>query len=134
MASTLKAQALTDSNVGNVEIKSLISNAPLAYVVMDTMSAQIQIKSQFNISSVTDNGVGDYTLNFVSSLPSEDYYMMSGSLSDGNNGSGTIVLAVSGAYNSGPVNKTKKSLTVRQWTKNSLVDCVDTYILIGGGA
>jgi hypothetical protein len=40
----------------------------------------------YNISSITDNGVGDYTLNFTTALPSANYALV-GSTSDTANGS-----------------------------------------------
>lgn len=33
----------------------------------------VAIRSSFNVSSITDNGVGTYTVNFTSNLPDENY-------------------------------------------------------------
>ncbi len=33
----------------------------------------VAIRRAINVSSITDNGVGDYTINFTSALPSADY-------------------------------------------------------------
>jgi hypothetical protein len=33
----------------------------------------VAIRANYNVSSITDNGVGDYTLNFASALPDGNY-------------------------------------------------------------
>lgn len=41
----------------------------------------VAIRAQFNVSSITDNGVGDYTVNFTTALADANYaaYMGGGS-------------------------------------------------------
>lgn len=64
------------------------------FTVNDTVSGatsgnvtrQIFIRSSFNISSITDNGIGDYTLNFTSAMPDANFcFQMTAS----DNGTGT---------------------------------------------
>ena len=33
----------------------------------------VAIRSSFNVSSITDNGAGDYTVNFTTSMPNANY-------------------------------------------------------------
>jgi hypothetical protein len=33
----------------------------------------VAIRASFNVSSITDNGVGDYTLNFTNAMPDTNY-------------------------------------------------------------
>jgi uncharacterized protein (AIM24 family) len=33
----------------------------------------VAIRSSFNVSSITDNGVGDYTINFTNAMPDTNY-------------------------------------------------------------
>jgi hypothetical protein len=33
----------------------------------------VAIRASFNVSSITDNGTGDYTVNFTTAMPSADY-------------------------------------------------------------
>lgn len=131
MAGTLKVEALTDGT-NSIDAQRMLMVSPHAYVVMDTVATPIEIKSQHNITSVTDNGVGNYTLNFAQELPSDNYYVVGGTLSDNANAAGTIVQAVSGAYNSGALNKTRKAVTVLQWARSTILDSKEMYILIGG--
>lgn len=54
----------------------------------------VAINGSGNVSSITDNGVGDYTVNFTTGLPSASYALtgMSGILS-GTGGSSVVALA-----------------------------------------
>ena len=63
------------------EADNVASRTAKAWVNFDgTLAAASMIREEFNISSITDNGSGDYTLNFRSSL--EDInYVVSGSCS-----------------------------------------------------
>lgn len=33
----------------------------------------VAIRSSFNVTSITDNGTGDYRVNFTTAMPTEDY-------------------------------------------------------------
>lgn len=44
----------------------------------------VAIRASFNVSSITDNGVGDYTVNFTNAMPDANYAaVMSGEQSTG---------------------------------------------------
>lgn len=132
MAGVVKVGQITDG-ASTVTVERLAKASPSAYVVMDTTGANINVKSQFNVTSVSDLGVGQFTLNFANPMPSANYYVIGGTLSDGNNGGGSLLLRVSGAYNSGPANKTPNSVDVRLWAGSGLYDSKDLYVLVGGG-
>ena len=51
----------------------------------------VAIRASGNVSSITDNGTGDYTINFTTALPDANYAMVQGSAN------------VAGALNSRPV-------------------------------
>lgn len=46
----------------------------------------IAIRASANVSSITDNGIGDYTINFTNSLPDANYAF---NMSANDNGTGT---------------------------------------------
>jgi hypothetical protein len=50
-----------------------------AYAYINAQTGTVSVRKQFGISGVTDNGVGDYTLNFSPTLPTIDYVMVSSS-------------------------------------------------------
>jgi hypothetical protein len=52
------------------------------------------ISSSFNISSVTYNGTGDFTLNFTTAMPNANYAFVCGTTQTG--GGGPVLVAVSG--------------------------------------
>jgi len=43
----------------------------------------VAIRASGNVSSITDNGVGDYTVNFTTAMPDENYSVTGGSGIDG---------------------------------------------------
>ncbi len=48
------------------------------------------IQGQYNVASITDNGVGDYTVNFTSSLAASTYCLTGTAKDDGNESRGTV--------------------------------------------
>jgi hypothetical protein len=37
----------------------------------------VAIRASFNVSSITDNGTGDYTVNFITAMPDANYSVVS---------------------------------------------------------
>ena len=56
-----------------------------AWVNFDGTTSPIDIRASFNVSSITDNGTGDYTVNFTTAMPDANYAAVctAGSLSGG---------------------------------------------------
>jgi hypothetical protein len=44
----------------------------------------VAIRSSFNVSSITDNGVGSYTINFTNALPNANYSVCGNGVDAGN--------------------------------------------------
>lgn len=44
-----------------------------AWVNFDGTTSPINIRASFNVSSITDNGTGDYTVNFTTAMPDANY-------------------------------------------------------------
>jgi hypothetical protein len=42
------------------------------------------IRGSFNVSSITDNGTGDYTINFTTTMPNADYSLVGNCLLNNN--------------------------------------------------
>lgn len=67
-ASDIEAQVKTATNA--------TGDAPIyacrAWVNFDG-TATVAIRTSGNVSSITDNGVGDYTVNFTTAMPDADY-------------------------------------------------------------
>lgn len=55
-----------------------------AWVSVNTAVTPITINGSFNVSSITDNGVGDITVNFTNPMPDTGYSSVTTALSPGN--------------------------------------------------
>ena len=57
----------------------------------------VAIRGSFNVSSITDNGTGDYTINFTTAMPDANYAATTtaGFLDNGNTNSGSKVYSTS---------------------------------------
>ena len=83
--STLRTNTLQDAAGG--------SSVPMATVAAGTAKAWVNfngtgtvaIRAAFNVSSITDNGTGNYTVNFTSAMPNTNYAVTIGGL-QGSNG------------------------------------------------
>jgi hypothetical protein len=74
-------------------------------------TSTVAIRASGNVSSITDNGMGDYTVNFATAMPDANYSFVSGQTIalDGTKGA----VALSGGYNSPATAKTTTSLRIR---------------------
>jgi hypothetical protein len=64
----IAANAVTTAKLGSDEQSGLCK----AWVNFNGTST-VAIRAQFNVSSITDNGTGDYTVNFATALADADY-------------------------------------------------------------
>ena len=64
----LAANAVTFAKIGTTEQGQLCK----AWVNFNG-TGTVAIRASFNVSSITDNGTGDYTVNFTSALADENY-------------------------------------------------------------
>ena len=91
------------SNILATTLKNLTAtkSAPVADVIDGYAKAWVNfngtgtvaIRSSFNITSITDNGTGDYTLNFTTALADTNYAVVFGTQDDQTNtgqGSGAV--------------------------------------------
>jgi len=93
----------------------------------------VAINDDFNVSSITDNGTGDYTINFTSALANANYCPVScgiGNTPTDNRG----IVAMEGTAGTGPTTKTTSALRVGSATGSvSQIDMADVCIAIFGG-
>ena len=98
----------------------------------------------FNVSSVTDNGVGDLTVNFTSPMPNVNYCMTGGAIYSNGPGTGFGVISIKeGDATGNPDTKTISTCRVKnghvQSASNSLNCCqitnaqVQIYMIFFGG-
>jgi hypothetical protein len=69
--STLVAQTLSNGNV-STSTANCIQGSAKAWVNFNG-TGTVAIRASYNVSSITDNGTGDYTVNFTNALPDANY-------------------------------------------------------------
>ena len=80
--------AVTTAKLGSAEASGLAK----AWVNFNG-TGTVAIRASFNVSSITDNGTGDYTVNFTTALADANYtYTLSRRQESGQGGSGFIVI------------------------------------------
>jgi hypothetical protein len=90
----------------------------------------VAIRASGNVSSITDNGVGNFTLNFAAALPDANYVPTFGAPVANDNTKGTI--GVAGGYNTGVTLKTTTQLNIQAGNANgtSLVDFIENNVAV----
>ena len=74
----------------------------------------VAIRASGNISSITDNGTGDYTVNFTTAMP-DDNYVLSGAVGGTGSGSADGGISIRGS-SAGSIPTTLTSSAVRIYT------------------
>ena len=67
--STLRVNTLQDATGSD---QPAMAGAAKAWVNFNG-TGTVAIREQFNVSSITDNGTGDYTVNFTTAMPDTKY-------------------------------------------------------------
>ena len=108
MAGTVVADTLQADSTSTLVLKNGVANTPPT--VQDSAGTQIgtfcrawvnfngtgtvAIRASFNVSSITDNGIGDYTVNLTTAMPDANYAVKS-------SGANTLPLSASQGFNNG---------------------------------
>ena len=73
---TLTNKTLTTPNIDSAQFATVSGTAPIypcrAWVNFNG-TGTVAIRASGNVSSITDNGVGDYTVNFTTAMPDANY-------------------------------------------------------------
>jgi hypothetical protein len=71
--STLKTNTLSNvAGTSSTAIENAIHGSAKAWVNFNG-TGTVAIRAQYNVSSITDNGTGDYTVNFTTALADANY-------------------------------------------------------------
>ena len=70
--STIKTETLSTPSNSTVPVDTVVNGTAKAWVNFNG-SGTVAIRRAFNVSSITDNGTGDYTVNFTTAMPDDDY-------------------------------------------------------------
>jgi hypothetical protein len=74
----ISAGGLPDGSITNDDLAGSIADAKLSGTTCKAFvnfngTGSVAIRAQFNVSSITDNGTGDYTVNFATALADANY-------------------------------------------------------------
>jgi hypothetical protein len=103
LATTVASPAFTTPNIDSAQIPTVSGTAPLymcrAWVNFNG-TGTVAIRASGNVTSITDNGTGDYTVNFTTAMSDTNYAVFIGKSTDGDQfmGSGTTGPAGPSAY------------------------------------
>jgi hypothetical protein len=79
---TLTSPTLTTPNINSAQFETVSGTAPIypcrAWVNFNG-TGTVAIRGSGNVSSITDNGTGDYTVNFTNAMPDANYGITLGS-------------------------------------------------------
>ena len=71
--STIKADTLSNlAGTQSVPVATVAQGSAKAWVNFNG-TGTVAIRASFNVSSITDNGTGDYTANFTNAMADADY-------------------------------------------------------------
>ena len=126
MAGTVVADTLQAASTSTLVIKNGVANTPPT--IQDSAGTQIgtfcrawvnfngtgtvAIRASFNVTSITDNGTGDYTVNFTTAMPDANYAVVS-TAQRGDSAAGGIIGQVQGTTANAYTSITTTSVRIR---------------------
>ena len=70
--STIKTETLSTPSNATVPVDTVVNGTAKAWVNFNG-TGTVAIRRAFNVASITDNGAGQYTINFATAMPDADY-------------------------------------------------------------
>ena len=70
--STIKTETLSTPSNATVPVDTVVNGTAKAWVNFNGIGT-VAIRRAFNVSSITDNGTGDYTVNFTTAMSDGNY-------------------------------------------------------------
>lgn len=127
---TLTNKTLTTPNIDSAQFATVSGTAPIypcrAWVNFNG-TGTVAIRASGNVSSITDNGTGDYTVNFTTAMPDANYSAVGMSMRTSNNSS-NLSINGSSTYSDG-FTTTSVRVQNREDT-NALVDPLTASVSI----
>jgi len=124
---TLTSPTLTTPNIDSAQFATVTGAAPLyaarAWVNFNG-TGTVAIRGSGNVSSITDNGTGDYTINFTNAMPDANYNVVASA-----NRATTVDTYLSGMVPN-PTGQSTSSCRVGGRDYNSTQDCVYCNITV----
>jgi hypothetical protein len=118
LATTVANPTFTTPNINSAQFATVSGTAPIypcrAWVNFDG-TGTVAIRASGNVTSITDNGTGDYTVNFTTAMPDVNYSTVTGVLFGSTGNKGGIELDSTGSF------PTVSAVRVRTYTSSTTV-------------
>ena len=133
--STIKVTNLQDTSGTNSSTSEEIYQGRAKVWISFNGSGTVEIRDDFNVSTLTDNGTGDYTITFTTALANNDYALVTNQRLDTNGGAPNIVhtgnehddnTTTSAKIVSGTGNQNAAG------TSGSFADCKSVHVVVFG--
>ena len=86
MAGTLVLDTLQNgAGTASTSANNIINGCAKAWVNFNG-TGTVAIRASYNVSSITDNGTGNYTVNFTTAMPDANYSVAGSTVGSGNGG------------------------------------------------
>jgi hypothetical protein len=79
LATTVASPTLTTPNINSAQFATVTGTAPIypcRVWVNFNGTGTVAIRASGNVTSITDNGTGDYTVNFTTAMPDANYTLV----------------------------------------------------------
>jgi hypothetical protein len=130
---TLTNKTLTTPNIDSAQFATVSGTAPIypcrAWVNLNGNAAPPAVRASGNVTSITDNGNGNYTVVFTTAMPDANYSVEV----TGTNGSAKVAGTGQATWGWAPYNFNSTDVSATFWTYTgssntiSLSDAVGTY-------
>jgi hypothetical protein len=112
LATTVASPTLTTPNINSAQFATVTGTAPIypcrAWVNFDG-TGTVAIRASGNVSSITDNGTGDYTVNFTTALADANYNAVFGASPQ----NGRYIVNYGGTVNNGTTAVSNSTTSIR---------------------
>ena len=124
--STLKVATIQDTSGNNSSTPNEVAQGRAKAWVNFDGTGSVSIDDSFNVSSITDNSTGNYTINFTNAMSNAEY-AVTGSV-ETTNATSVVVTTFGTSGNS----RTTSSVRVAASYSNTIVDAVECSVIVFG--
>ena len=127
--STLKVATIQDTSGNNSSTPNEVAQGRAKAWVNFDGTGTVSIDDSFNVSSITDNSTGNYTINFTNAMPNAEY-AVAGSVETTN---GTpVVVTTFGTSGSSRTTSSIRIATSYMDTNVQIVDATECSVIVFG--
>ena len=104
----------------SVPVATVVNGSAKAWVNFNG-TGTVAIRASFNVSSITDNGVGNFTVNFTTAMPDNNYSVSLSNTQTANGGSTYAILSATGSAAATLMSTSQLQIAGYTSTDNSVV-------------